>query len=217
MKRLFVLILALILLLSSAANAKARFGVKAGLNMASAKVSPLDAGVTKKSILGFLFGGMIEAPLSDDNSLAFRGDVSWAEKGVKLTDANGSLKATYDELDFSPFLIYNISGLIDGARPFVQGGPELAFNMSTNQHREDNNGGSATDKEIQNASSTVFSLNLGAGIGLPLNNKGEVVFDLRYCIGLSDAGAKDDATGTIETVKLRSFFINVGYMFPPKK
>jgi opacity protein-like surface antigen len=211
MKKLFLFVLAVSLLASSVASARPKFGLKAGLNIASASISPLGDGVSKKSILGFLAGGTIEAPLSEDQSFGLRGEVTWTEKGAKISGDNGFMTGTYDELDFSPFLVYNISGLMEGARPFIQAGPELGFVIGTNQHTEIDNAGTK-DESIKDAASTDFSLNFGAGVGLPLNNKGEVVFDARYCLGLTDM----DDTSEL-TVKLHSFLINVGYNFPPKK
>lgn len=210
MKKLFLFVLVASLMMSSAVYAKPVFGIKAGLNIASSTFSPLPDGVSKKSILGFLVGGMIEAPLTQDKSFGIRGDVGWVEKGVKFSGDNGFVKETVDELDFSPYLVYNISGIVENARPFVQAGPEFGFVMSTNSHSEIDNVGTK-DEDIKDAASTDFSLNLGAGLGLPLHNKGEIVFDVHYCLGLTDMNDTSEVTA-----KLRSFLICVGYNFPPK-
>jgi hypothetical protein len=211
MKKLILLILAALLVISSAVQAKPQFGIKAGLNIASASISPMQQGISKKSILGYMFAGTIEAPISQDKSFALKGEVSYVEKGAKLSGNNGFLKGTIDELAFSPFLVYNVSGIVDNARPFIQVGPEFAFVLSANNHYEIDNQGTS-DEDNKDAADTDISLNLGAGIGLPLGNKDEVVFDIRYCLGLSDM----DNTSQVKT-KLRSFMFCVGYNFPVKK
>jgi opacity protein-like surface antigen len=208
MKKLFLLVLVACLWVSAPVLAEMKLGVKAGLGISTASVSPMSDGISKKSILGFLLAGMIESPIAQDKSVALRGEVGWAEKGVKFTSDNGSVKQTVDELVLSPFILYNIPGMIEKARPFVEAGPELGFVVSSNQHTEIDNVGTK-DEDIKHISSTDFSLNLGAGVGIPLKNRGEIIAELRYCLGLSDMDDTSDGTS-----KLRTFFINVGYNFP---
>jgi hypothetical protein len=83
--------------------------------------------------------------------------------------------------------------------------------MSTNQNVEVDGYGSKSE-DIKHSSSTDFSLNIGGGVGLPLKNKGEVVFDLRYCLGLSNLDDRNDYTA-----KARGVQFSLGYLFPPKR
>jgi hypothetical protein len=208
MKRLFLFVLISTLLLSTASFAKAKFGVKAGLDFATASVSPMQPGISKKGIVGLIIGGTVSAPLpSLDQNISLRGDIAYVQKGVKLTWRTGEDKFTFDELDFSPFLVYNIPGL-SGAVPYIMAGPELGFVMSTSEDYKDDYYGSSSG-DIKEAASTDFSLNIGGGVALPLKNRAEVVFDLRYCIGLSDMNDNNEAKG-----KLRGLQLTVGYNFP---
>jgi opacity protein-like surface antigen len=217
MKKLFLFVLAFTLLLSTASFAKPKFGLKVGLNLANASVSPLQDSFSKKGITSFLIGGTIEAPISESQDFALRGDVYYTQKGSKISGKvnylgylyNVTSKGTFDELCLAPYLIYNVSGIVENARPFIQVGPELGFVLSSTQ-KTDVDGGESTSDDYKDAAGTDFSLNFGAGLGLPLNNKAEVIFDLHYCLGLTDM---DDSGET--TVKFRSILFCIGYDFPP--
>lgn len=212
MKRLFpVALIILAVLLCGNAWARPIFGVKAGLNLANASEDP--DGASNQIKLGFLFGGTGEFSLSKTNTTTIRLELLYAQKGWKesatlyypnlgYVDYEGTVSV--DELVVAPFLVLRFPS--GGVTPFIQGGPELGFKLSGKVKAEI--AGLSASEDIQNWSSTNFGINIGGGIAVPAG-QGEVVFDARYNLGLTNM-----YTGSGDyTVKTNGIQFLVGYNF----
>jgi hypothetical protein len=216
MKRLFPVVFIIIaVLLCSNAWAKPVFGVKAGLNLANATEDPED--LSNKIKLGLMFGGVGDFSLSQSNTTTLRLELLYVQKGWKesglatfysLQDgyymANADITYSVDELVIAPFLVLRFPS--EGVTPFIQGGPELGFNLGA-KYKVDSQGQSESS-DFPNWSSTNFGINIGGGIALPAGD-GEVVFDARYNLGLVNL-----YTGSADySVKTNGIQFLVGYNF----
>jgi len=233
-KCLFV-VLALCLVGAGRGWAKPAFGIRGGLNMANASVKPKEWRLYEgepgvpfdvKSTLGVVIGEVIEFPLTETKQTAFilRLEGLYVQKGFKESPSKEEpgyeYEATWavDELVLAPFAVLRIP--MQGVTPFVQAGPELGIRISgvvkVEETYPDYEGvsHSETDKSyLENWSHTNFGLNIGGGVAVPAG-KGEVVFDVRYNLGLTNMHTYKEEPGEEDTtVKTNGIQIMVGYNF----
>lgn len=231
MRKSLLVLLALCLVGAQSGWAKPAFGVRAGLNLANVSVDP-DPGIDLKMKAGFMIGGSGELSISPSNTMTIGADVMYVQKGTKVSDEASEQvdgyyvnykyesTASIDELVIAPFFAVRFpSGKVT---PFLRGGPELGINVSAKEKYErtfetdipgyESGSESGTD-DIENWSSTNFSLNLGGGIAIP-SGKGEIVIEARYNLGLLNMDTyKEEAGEEDTTVKTNGIQIMVGYNF----
>lgn len=191
------------ILFAPAASAAPVFGVKAGVNLANIKEDPEFPGASYNIRPGLAIGGNIEFALTSSNKVTIRGDVMYVMKGTKITEedasTNTNLETTIkvDELVVAPFLVFRFPS--GGVTPFLQAGPEVGFNVTHKYNVKGTAFGENVDEsgDIEDWASTNFGINLGGGIAIPAG-KGEVVFDARYNLGLTNMYT-GDFDGTIKT------------------
>jgi hypothetical protein len=187
------------------------FGVKGGLNLANMSVDPSN-NVSYGMRTGILVGGNVEFALSSNDKITLRGEALYVMKGTKATyTVNGmDVKETdkTDELVLAPFLVIRFPS--EGFTPFIQAGPELGLNVTHSYKAEGTQNGQTQSQsgDLKDWGSTDFSLNFGAGILIPAGD-GEVLFDLRYNLGLSNMYTGPGST----TAKNDGVQICIGYNF----
>ena len=154
MKKLFLLAIICVPVLSTSSFALVRLGVKGGVNLANvtsdANIPWIIADLKLKP--GFISGvsAEIAIPLS---GFTVRGELLYVQKGTKYSTELEDVRVNEDEVVFAPFLV-----LKTPAPLFFQVGPEFGINVRDNIDIEgrsyDSNGHWKT---------TSISMNFGAG------------------------------------------------------
>ena len=178
----FSLSLGLLIGIASAANAQeARFGIKAGVNLASVTNNNTEG---KKNLVGFAAGLMADFSFSDLISL--HPEVLFSQKGVKYTGGSGytggnnTAQVRTNYIDVPLLLRVKADGL------FFEAGPQVGFLAS--QKFEVNN------TTISTSTDGTRKVDVGyiAGVGYQLPQGLEV--GVRYNGGISDLN--DPSVGT---------------------
>lgn len=214
MKRILLVMLILALGMAGSAFGKPAFGLKGGLNLANVSLdAPGDPSTSIK--LGFIFGGSAEVAMTPSNKTLIRLEALYVMKGCKINgDVSDGFGNKYDyeqtntinELVLAPFLVFRFPS--EGYTPFIQIGPELGLNV-TAKYDYDVSDLDYTDKgDIEDWSSTNFSLNIGGGVAFP-SGEGEIVADVRYNLGLTNGYTGDDDV----TAKTNGIQFLIGYNF----
>jgi hypothetical protein len=198
MKNLVVVLL-LILFIATAALAKEgalSYGPKFALNFAS---EGGDNTSSVKSSTKFGIGGFVTYDLQ--YPIVLQGEVLYNRKGCDITAYNPTVTVTGSYIDIVALAKYKIQ-MEGDIKPSVFAGPSLGFLLSANY----NQGGTTTDI-TSDAAGTDFGLVIGAGAGFKAGN-GNVLFDLRYYLGLSNVNKNSPPNNTNQILS-----INVGYAF----
>ena len=186
-----------------------KFGVKAGLNMASLSGGDAYYGSYGRKA-GFHVGGLAEIKINDKFSVqpellySLKGaDFNFGFGGFGLGLPSNKLNLTYIDL---PVMVkfYPIERLS------AELGPNVAFLMSAKGSKY-NSVTDTTDPngDVKDSYNTVdYGMNIGAGYEL----KQGIMFQLRYNIGLSDV-SKGPTTGTNYSDKNSVIQVSVGYKF----
>jgi len=200
-----LLIIVVAFTMTTKSFAQAKYGVKAGLNLAniSEKSSAGSGNEGKTSKIGFHFGGTAEFPASE--AVSVQTGLLFSSKGYKISleGGSGSLNVNYLEIPINT--IYKIE--IGSSKLCLSAGPYLAYAVSGSAKFGDleldvNIGSDDTDtfKALD------YGLNIGAGV--ELNDK--ITIGLQYGIGLANISSY---TGYGTSAKNNVFGISVGYMF----
>ncbi|HEY3295555.1 MAG TPA: porin family protein [bacterium] len=204
MKKLLFLLPLALLLCTTPSHALIRAGIKAGAIFANTKLEiPNQATATTQKIKpGFLGGvyGEVAVPLT---GFSVRGELLYVQKGFKHEIFNQTFTVNEDELVIAPFLVYNLP--VPTIKPFIEAGPEAGFNA------RDKITGSATDYSAgSNWKNQSLSLNVGAGVNLPL--KGHVLtLEGRYNLGLTNMGGIAASTSGSTKAHTNGLQLLVGY------
>lgn len=159
-----------------------KFGPKAGLNIATVSED------NTKALVGFHIGGFAEIMLND--KFAIQPEVLYSAQGAKADVGNGEWKLGYINVPVMAkyFVAEGFS---------VEAGPQIGFLMTA----EDEDGHDFKDS----FETTDFGFNFGAGYALPMG----LMFQARYCLGLSDIAKNNSG----DAVKNGVFQLSVGYKF----
>ncbi|MFM9988481.1 porin family protein [Flavobacterium sp.] len=195
-----VLLTAVAVFAFSFANAQeVKFGVKAGLNMASLNGGDSYYG-SYGSKAGFHVGGLAEIKINDKFSV--QPELLYSLKGADFNYGFGAFGLGTDKLNLSyidlPIMVkfYPIQHLS------AELGPNVAFLMSAKRVQN-------TTVDVKDDYNSIdYGMNVGAGYEL----KQGIMFQLRYNIGLSDV-SKSPAIGTNYKDKNSVFQVSVGYKF----
>ncbi|WP_010421878.1 porin family protein [Anaerophaga thermohalophila] len=212
MKKLFFIAAVMLLCVSTASFAQAKFGVKAGLNIAS--LSGDDAEDLDSRLAPF-FGGFVNISFSD--KLSFQPELLYSMKGAKYSDSGsesiGGITYNYEEeskvklnyLDIPLMLKINL-----GSGFNLQAGPQIGLLLSAEEEFEYTaSGGDMNESESETTDikddlkGMNFGLNVGAGYDF-----GSLGVDIRYSLGLSNIADYDDGD-----LKSNAFQIGVSYAF----
>ena len=216
MKKVF---LAAILGLSfGIANAQqVRFGVKAGLNLATFSGDAVGSDVKMKA--GLHAGGLVEIKFTD--KLALQPELLFSMQGAEIVDKgdNGTGGTFKDEYKRNltylnvPILLkfYPVNSF------FLEGGPQVGFLVDAKSKNvfTDTNGTAttivSTESDVKdNYKSTDFSFNVGLGYDFTQN----LFASARYNIGLSNINDLKGAFGIYEIDRKNSVLsFSLGYKF----
>jgi len=186
MRKLPIPFLLLVALLVIHANSFAliRLGIKGGINFASITTSGSDSGfsISYKRTPGFIGGAAADVAISPGVSI--RTELLFVTRNVKAdvksnngtTTASSTLK--WNEMSLAPFLVirYPTPG---GVIPFINAGPE--FGLRTFLSKNNGGNGQTLDQAWKKDN---FSVNVGAGVILPIGPIGDITLDGRYNFGI---------------------------------
>ena len=215
-----VLLSAMVLLAFGVTNAQqVKFGVKAGVNLATFNGDAVNSDITMKA--GIHAGGLVELKFTD--KLALQPELLFSMQGAKIVDEgfDTTNNVTFRD-EFKRDLTYvNIPVMlkyypIGGF--FLEGGPQAGFLLSAkskNESTETDAAGnltrSSTETDVKDFYKSVdFAFNLGLGYDFTQN----WFAGARYSIGLSNIDDLGGQYGIYEVDRKNSVLsFSVGYKF----
>lgn len=174
---------------------EAKFGVKAGLNIANQKFEVQGNSMTANSIVGFQVGGFAEIKVAE--KFAIQPEVLFSTEGSKLK-AEG-LEFTFD---LSYINIPVMAKFYPAEKFSIQAGPQLGLLVSAKGKLNDGSKGDIKD--------AYKSINFGANLGAGYEFTDNFLVDVRYNFGLSDIAENNEDDGKITG---SVFSIAFGYKF----
>ncbi len=206
MKKLFLTIVTVLTI--SSINAQ-KFGVKAGLNIASLNITdPSRDTYDLKPKFGFSIGVFAEFDFSD--KLSFQPELLFSTQGAKVESSsnNYSFKGIkkYNYINIPLMAKYSINRSFN-----IQAGPQVGFLLSADQ--EDTftfNGTSNTLKSDIKDFLNTLDFDVSVGFGYKMNNG--LSFDGRYNLGLTKL-IKEPANFGNTQEKNRVFVFSIAYLF----
>jgi hypothetical protein len=199
MKKVFLVLTAVAV--TTLSYAQVQFGVKAGVNIATATGSGTD-GASKTSLINFNAGGLVSIPVSD--AFSVQPELVYSGQGVKGTQDGISVTDNLSYINVPILAKYMIASGFS-----VEAGPQIGFLLSAKEKATE--GGVTQTATIPNTSSVDFSIAAGVSYLLSSNNLG---FDARYNIGLTNVNNGPDASS--DEIKNSVIQIGVFYMFGEK-
>ncbi len=195
------------------AKAQIKFGVKGGLNLASASLSDAwDAKGNADNYTGFFIGPMVDITIPIIG-LGVDGALMYSQKGTKISfDDLGSTTFKQQGIEIPVNLKYSI-GLGSLASIYFAAGPSFYFNMKSDDDFTFNSVAGSLDYD-----KSEVSLNLGAGVKLLRH----LQLGVNYNMGLTDsAKAKIDSSNSSdiwnvingESYKSKMWQVSVAYLF----
>lgn len=194
------------------AKAQIKFGVKGGLNLASASLSDAwDAKGNADSYTGFFIGPMVDITIPIIG-LGVDGALMYSQKGAKISfdDDLGSTTFKQQGIEIPVNLKYSI-GLGSLASLYFAAGPSFFFNMNSDDDLTFDSVKGSLDYD-----KSEVSLNLGAGVKLLKH----LQLGVNYNMGLTDsAKAKIDSPSSAwdaingESYKSKMWQVSVAYLF----
>lgn len=195
------------------AKAQIKFGVKGGLNLASASLSDAwDAKGNADNYTGFFIGPMVDITIPIIG-LGVDGALMYSQKGTKISfDGLGSTTFKQQGIEIPVNLKYSI-GLGSLASIYFAAGPSFYFNMKSDDDFTFNSVAGSLDYD-----KSEVSLNLGAGVKLLRH----LQLGVNYNMGLTDsAKAKIDSSNSSdiwnvingESYKSKMWQVSVAYLF----
>ena len=193
------------------AKAQIKFGVKGGLNLASASLSDAwDAKGNADNYTGFFIGPMVDITIPIIG-LGVDGAFMYSQKGTKISfDDLGSTTFKQQGIEIPVNLKYSI-GLGSSASIYFAAGPSFYFNM-----KSDDDFTFASVAGSLDYDKSEVSLNLGAGVKLLRH----LQLGVNYNMGLTDsAKAKIDSPSSAwdaingESYKSKMWQVSVAYLF----
>ncbi|WP_276966448.1 porin family protein [Bacteroides graminisolvens] len=195
------------------AKAQIKFGVKGGLNLASASLSDAwDAKGNADNYTGFFIGPMVDITIPIIG-LGVDGALMYSQKGAKISfDDLGSTTFKQQGIEIPVNLKYSIR-LGSSASIYFAAGPSFYFNMKSDDDFTFDSVAGSLDYD-----KSEVSLNLGAGVKLLRH----LQLGLNYNMGLTDsAKAKIDSSNSSdiwnvingESYKSKMWQVSVAYLF----
>ncbi len=196
------LFLAVMMTFALASFSQVRFGVKAGLNLASQKFSGFGINITGDNLVGFNVGGVVDIPVA--SSFYFQPGVSFSLRGTKSTFLDETAKTTLNYVDVPLNLMYKVKA--SKVAVVILAGPNIGFGISgksiSDTDSEDVKFGSDEDQVKR----LDFGLNFGAGVEF-----GKFQVTAQYGLGLSNLA--NTADGDDSKVKNNVISFNAAYFF----
>jgi len=174
-------------------------GIKAGLNLANAKIESGDVSLSTENLTAFQIGLVGEFEITEP--LYFNTGLLFSQKGTKMNVFGVEVKMPINYFEIPLNLAYKYD--LGGAKLYAQGGPYLGFGLSAkaksgSEEEEIEFGGD--DDELKR---TDVGLNFGAGIEIE-----SLQIGVNYGLGLVNLENDEDAYA-----KNRVFSITAAYFF----
>ena len=187
-----LIILAVLLVLAGAAQAKLNFGLRSGLNVSKLELSP-DGSIDTRSALGLHIGGFVQ--LKTDSPLLIQPELLYTQKG---TGTNVDDVVTIDYIAMPVLLKLNV--MIPGAKdiylqPLIA--PEMGYAIK------------ATSTYNPLFHESINKLNAGFNLGADLIYTENYLLGLRYYLGMTDLLSSAKRPPISNTC----WSISVGYIF----
>jgi len=192
-----ILSLGLLVGMASAANAQARFGVKAGANLSSVTGDDTEG---KKNLVGLSAGVMADVSFSD--LLSFHPELLYSQKGVKYEESGATAQTRLSYLDLPLLLRVKADGL------FFEAGPQVGFLIGQKSEFNIPGFGSGSSTSTDGTRKVDIGYIAGVGYQLPMG----LEFGVRYNGGISDLADESGSSKTRNSV----FQFQVGYLFGGK-
>jgi hypothetical protein len=214
MKKTMLLLLAVSM--ATVAAAQARFGIKAGINIANENVKLTYLGFSGDrsgdAIVGFHIGGVAEVPLG--SNFSFRPELLLSGKGSNFTSvdddstsATAKIRPYYLELPLN--IVYHHT-LLSGTKLYGGAGPSIAYGLFGKAKS-----GGVSDDVFQDGGYKHFDVGINILAGVEL--KSGLTISANFTPGL--ANIYDGGDGVVQgasNIKFRNtaFGFSLGYMFP---
>jgi hypothetical protein len=181
-KKLFVILLLMLVSVTASYAAAPRVGLKGGLMFGNVNEDIPNQTISfdTKNRTGIVLGAWGEIPLVVLENFAVRGDLLYAQKGATYEIFGDDVTVIADEMTISPFLVYYFPTKV--VRPFLEIGPELGLTVKDGSKVDDDTFDSNGSWKDAN-----FSLNVGGGVEFGLAGKA-VALEAKYNLGLTDMG-----------------------------
>jgi hypothetical protein len=199
MKKAFLCLAAIAV--TTLSHAQVQFGVKAGVNIATATGSGTDNANTT-SLINFNAGGLVSIPVSA--AFSVQPELVYSGQGVKGSQDGVSVTDNLTYINVPILAKYMIASGFS-----VEAGPQIGFLLSAKEKATE--GGVTQTATIPNTNSVDFSIAAGVSYLLSSSNLG---FDARYNIGLTNVN--NGANASSDEIKNSVIQIGVFYMFGDK-
>lgn len=186
-----ILIMLVVILCVSLAQAKSRLGLRGGVNVSSLKFTDNLTGLDTSASLGLHAGVFVQFNLAD-TTFAIQPELLYSQKG-SLSDTDA---ARIDYIVFPLLLKGNVNLLGLQAQPLI--GPELGYVVSA-----------STDTNPDFLDS-INRMNFGVNLGVDILQSENLFFGLRYFLGLSKL---DKSSAKREPISNTCWSISTGYLF----
>ena len=185
MKKISIVVLGIVMTVSAFAQAPAKFGLKAGVNVATLRQDD----VSYDSRIGLHVGGLAHIHLAPQ--WALQPEVVYSQEGAELNDVK--LKLDYINIPLMLQYMFN-----NGFR--IEAGPQLGLMVNSKAEDDDEN-----EDDLDDVFKTT---NVGLGLGLNYLSYSGLGVGGRYVLGLSDISESNTSK-----VKSGNFQISLFYMF----
>lgn len=197
-KILSALLIAVCIGMAMPAQAQIHWGVKGGLNLSKASFSDVGSNFKKDNFTGFFIGPMAEfnipiIGLGLDASLLF------AQRGIKVSDDEGSSTIKQNGLDIPVNLKYNI-GLGSLLGIYIAAGPDFYFDF-------------ASDKTIDGVKADKKKAEVGINVGAGVKLLNHLQVGANYNIPLGDTAKLKEDGSEFGSYKTKTWQVSVAYMF----
>ena len=212
MKKLFLLSIIAVLGMTTVNAQEVKFGVKAGLNLASITGDETDNLDGRTS---FHLGAVAEISISDKFSV--QPELLYSTQGAKYEDSESGSGFSYNEestikLDYINLPIMAKYYVSEGFS--IEVGPQIGFLMSAKEdyeYSETIDGETFSDSGEEDIKDSVSGIDFGLNLGLGYKLESGLNFGARYNLGLSNI---NDFEGSDEFKIQNSVIqVSVGYFF----
>ena len=184
MKKISLFVLGVVMTVSAFAQSPAKFGLKAGVNIATLRQDD----VSYDSRIGLHVGGLAHIHLSPQ--WALQPEVVYSQEGAKLND----VKLKLDYINIPLMLQYMFD---NGFR--LEAGPQLGLMVNSKAEDDDEN-----EDDLDDVFKTT---NVGLGFGLNYLSYSGLGVGGRYVLGLSDISESNTSKVKSGNIQLSLFYM----------
>jgi len=200
MKKL--LLVSVVVLFAVSINAQVQFGIKAGMNIASQKLTAGGISISPKSLIGFHAGVILDMAMGE--TFAIQPGFLFSQKGAKYDSDGETGTDTYNYLDIPINVVYKIN--TGSAKILLNVGPLFSYALSEKSEGSEDATFGSGDGELKRLD---FGIGFGGGVQF-----GSVVASLNYNLGL--ANIMNVPSGADVSLKNNVFGISIAYFFGGK-